>query len=549
MDCLVRSGGMEKRKGKMKTRIRAGVTMVGWPLLAAGFLWAAVLAITAIRILSETGGRLIYSSDDVYIHMAMAKNLAIHGVWGVTPDGFTSSASSIAWPALIAICFRMVGVHELVPLAINILLSFLLLFMTDHFLGRRGAGPMRRFAVLCVVIFVVPLTPLVFNGMEHLLQILVFLAFAESSWGVMARPEPSRRQWAAFFTLACGMTLVRYEGLFLAGAAAVLLILRGRWRPGVGVVLAALVPVLAWAALSVPQGWYPIPNSVLIKSAPFSDIIVETPIMTLTRPFRYLTGRDYMLSFVILLVLGWLAARPGRESRCYIPGVFFLIVAAAHGTFINMEWFYRHAAYLVMLGIWALDAAWAEAAPLAWSGGKRGAFFCAGLLGLLLGYPFAVRAAGAAVNTPTASRNIYEMQYQMGLFLQKYYNGQAVAANDIGAIDYLADLHLLDLYGLASMDVARAKLSGNYEAGTIDRLAAQGQDRIAIVYDLWFVRTGLPVSWVKVEEWRFSDCFICGADSISFYAVDPAEAPALAAHLREFHAQLPPRVQVATIKR
>jgi hypothetical protein len=520
-----------------------------WPLLFSALVWAVVLALTLARILNETGGRLIYASDDVYIHMAMAKNLAWHGVWGVTADAFTSSASSIAWPALLALIIRILGDHEWIPLALNVVLSFCVLGLMDGFLWRRGAGAVRRFIVLLSTVFIVPFTPLVFNGMEHLLQIVVFLAFGEIAWEAIVRPEPSRRLWIAFFILATAMTVVRYEGMFLAGAAAVLLAIRGRWKQGLGAILFAMIPVLVWAAISIPQGWYPIPNSVLIKSAPFSDIILETPIMTLTRPFRYLTGRDYMLSFCILLLLGWLAMGKGRPFRGYVPGLLFFIVAVAHGTLINMEWFYRHAAYLVMLGIWALDATWAEVLQPIMKSGKLGWKLAVGALSLLLAYPFLGRALGAVENTPAASRNIFEMQYQMGLFLREYYNGQAVAANDIGAIDYLADLHLLDLYGLASMDVARAKLAKSYGAEDIDRLTAREKDRIAIVYDLWFVRTGLPASWVKVEEWRFSDCYVCGADSISFYAVDPAEAPALAGHLRDFHAQLPPRVQVMSVNR
>ena len=57
------------------------------------------------------------------------------------------------------------------------------------------------------------------------------------------------------------------------------------------------------AGVSVAQGWYPIPNSVLIKSAPFTDIIPEAPIQILTRPFRYLSGRDYILTLALLVLL------------------------------------------------------------------------------------------------------------------------------------------------------------------------------------------------------------------------------------------------------
>jgi hypothetical protein len=35
--------------------------------------------------LRQTNGHFVYSLDDPYIHLAVAKNLARHGVWGVAP--------------------------------------------------------------------------------------------------------------------------------------------------------------------------------------------------------------------------------------------------------------------------------------------------------------------------------------------------------------------------------------------------------------------------------------------------------------------------------
>jgi hypothetical protein len=522
-----------------------------WPFLFAAVVWLALFAVTLAQILAITGGRIVYASDDVYIHMAIAKNLVLHGVWGVTPFEFTSCASSIIWPLVIAFTYVLFGVNEWSPILLNLFLSLAVLAVVYRFLRGRGRGDLVCAAVLLALVLCLPMTAISFDGMEHILQILVFVVFTERLFFVLNRePGGSWDLWLPI--LACGLTLVRYEGLFLAGAAVILLAWKKKWKLGTAVVLAAALPVAGMAAVSLAHGWYPIPNSVLIKSAPFTDIIPEMPIQTLTRPFRYLSGRDYILSLVVLLLLFWLATArevPRRDLfRRLAPGAFFLMVVFAHGTLIDMEWFYRHAAYLLMLGIITIEMTW-PAGGLRWRWPASGAARLAiGALAVFLAYPFYARASGAILDTPLAARNIYEMQYQMALFLSRYFPQGPVAANDIGAISYYNDFSLLDLYGLASMDVARAKLVGTYDTELIDRLTRESGAQVVIVYDYWFDRYGgLPKGWVKAGEWHFTDCYVCGGDTVSFYAPSAAQADSLRAQLDAFREVLPARVKYQRI--
>jgi hypothetical protein len=517
-----------------------------WPFLAAVALWLVIFGVTLAQIYSSSGGRLIYASDDVYIHMAIAKNFARHGVWGVTSLGFTSCASSILWPLLIALTYVLFGVNEWSPLLLNLGASLVLLAVLYRGLRARGRGDWTCAAVLTALILIVPFTAITFDGMEHMLQILVFVLFAERLLAVLGRDDTAKIDvW--LLALGCGLTLIRYEGLFLAGAAAVLLAWRRRWASALLVLAAAALPVAVMAGVSLAHGWYPIPNSVLIKSAPFTDIIPEAPAQILTRPLRYITGRDYIFALVLLILLSCLrpaieAAR-GKIFLRLAPGLFFLMIVFVHGALINMEWFYRHAAYLIALGVWALEAA---APPGGWTlriPAPAAARITTGVLAALLAYPFIGRAYGALLHTPPAARNIYEMQYQMAVFLNRYHPDGPVAANDIGAVSFFNEFPLLDLYGLASMDVARAKLGGMYDAKTIERLVRESGATVVVVYDYWFDRYGgLPPSWVKVGEWHFTDCYVCGGNVVSFYAPDPAQADALRAQLAEFAKSLPERV-------
>ena len=72
-----------------------------WPLAAGwGALWAIIIAFYTMSV-RENDGHFIYQNDDIYIHMAIAKNVANHGVWGVTQHEFTSSSSSILYTLIL----------------------------------------------------------------------------------------------------------------------------------------------------------------------------------------------------------------------------------------------------------------------------------------------------------------------------------------------------------------------------------------------------------------------------------------------------------------
>ncbi|HVD77156.1 MAG TPA: hypothetical protein VNH43_06075, partial [Vicinamibacteria bacterium] len=76
--------------------------------IALSILLVAVGALVAWSW-RHCAGHLVYALDDAYIHMAMARNLAEHGVFGVTRYGFTSSSSSPLWTLLLAGLFKLLG--------------------------------------------------------------------------------------------------------------------------------------------------------------------------------------------------------------------------------------------------------------------------------------------------------------------------------------------------------------------------------------------------------------------------------------------------------
>src|SRR5438477_7234491 len=100
-----------------------------WPLFAAiGLLWVSVAALLVISA-RQNNGRMMYALDDAYIHMAMAKNFAQHGVWGITSHGFSSSSSSLLWTLLLSLCYLVFGVQDSTLLVLNVVFASAVLFL------------------------------------------------------------------------------------------------------------------------------------------------------------------------------------------------------------------------------------------------------------------------------------------------------------------------------------------------------------------------------------------------------------------------------------
>jgi hypothetical protein len=160
--------------------------------------------------------------------------------------------------------------------------------------------------------------------------------------------------------------------------------------------------------------------------------------------------------------------------------------------------------------------------------------------------PLGTRTGLAFKQYPIAVRNIYEQQYQMGIFLNKYYSGICVAANDIGAINYLADICTIDLYGLANMDVIKYRLGNSYTKNEIHQLVSRNNVQVVVIYNSWF--NGLiPDGWIEIGRWKISDNVVCGSDEISFYASDNAQQEYLTRALVNFSRVLPSTISQSGI--
>jgi hypothetical protein len=236
--------------------------------------------------------------------------------------------------------------------------------------------------------------------------------------------------------------------------------------------------------------------------------------------------------------------RTGLWDRTQIFHVCFLATTLVHEQFASNGWFYRYEAYLVAMGLLAIaigcKAAVGPATDQLAGGALIARRVAVALLCLGLATPLAARGVTSLRQTPRAMTNIYLQQYQMGLFLREYYQDQAVAANDIGAINFLADIKNLDLVGIGSTEVLLIRIRASFDASRIEKLTQREGIRIAIVYESWFEGSkALPAHWVKVGEWTIPDNVICAEDTVAFFATSHEEARILGRNLADFSRFLP----------
>jgi hypothetical protein len=228
----------------------------------------------------------------------------------------------------------------------------------------------------------------------------------------------------------------------------------------------------------------------------------------------------------------------------------------------RVRWFFRHDAYLVAFGMFAIGLALLDFVPQRISRPRiRTAslplYLAALILAALLVLPILKRGSEAlaqrarsTLDVAQATTNIYEQQYQMAQFLKTFYTGQSVAANDIGAINYFADVHILDLDGLASLPVARMKRADQFHAEQIRQLTQGSGTRIAIIYDYWLTgpkADNRPSEWTRVGQWTISHNVSVGGNTISFYTIAPGEDTRLMQNLAQFASRLPPTVKQSGI--
>ena len=256
---------------------------------AARISIASYVALTALMLgvaLRLDHGVHVYTLDDAYTSLAMAKTwLQAHSI-GVSPHQFAVASSSPLWTVLITAFVAAIGLHDWLPFALNLVCSALALIAFCWGLERMGSthaaalgGARRQAAAAIVLPLVLNLPALTFCGLEHILHALLTLTFTVSLFCEPAsrarRPlapsdEPRQRFAAALYIQAAVLPLVRLEAAFTVAAAALVSYRRGQVARAAWLVLCAGTPWLLLGGFMYWHGGFLLPNSIVAKAVPTS---------------------------------------------------------------------------------------------------------------------------------------------------------------------------------------------------------------------------------------------------------------------------------------
>lgn len=514
-----------------------------WAVAAALLLLTLLLSSAVLSGLRVCAGHFGYPLDDTYIHMAMAKNFALHGVWGITRYAFSSSTSSPLFTLLLAVCYFLTGIHELTPFLLNCFAGILLLLWCDYVLGQRAIPTPIRSGLLCFLVLAIPLPTLILVSMEHVVHTLLTLIFAHLCCTAL---EEGKRLSPLPLILIVGtaslLVAARYEGVFLIAAAAALLLLRGMLRETIVLAISAATPLIVYGWISMAHGWYPIPNSLLLKAnlptagdGGMFGSFSTTLIVNLTQGFH--------LVALILIALALLYVGRNRQKTIWTYSrtglVLFVVSATLHLCLARVGWFFRYESYLVAFGIVVSAIAFCELGLPAVS---RVAILVYVPM-VLFAIPITYRLIHATRRVPQAISDIYCQQYQMGLFARQNLGARTIVLNDIGAVSFLSDVKILDLIGLGSLEPVTARLERKYSREWLEDWSRRNNASVAMTYT-YFAAS----DWSRVARWTIPGNYISGSDTVGIYAIDPALTSSLTAEVEAFRIQLPSRVVPESIQ-
>jgi hypothetical protein len=502
---------------------RGAVRSFGW--IAPLCLISALLTFAGLQTAARLyAGVFEYPLDDVYIHLAMAEEIA-RGHYGVNPGEAVGASSSVIYPLLL-MPFPGTDLQWALPFLWNLAALSLAAWLFGLAIAEAAASGGLSAPVAGLIAVAAPfglnMHGVAFTGMENMLHGAAALAVLLGLWRFLS--DGRLREW--FLAAVILSPLLRYEGLALSLAAVALIALAGRWRTALGVTLAVLVPLGLFSAFLVHLGLDALPGSVISK------LTLGDPNLTgLARIAKNLSlnlAKPQGLYLVALVVLTLVLAVAHRGAARRLLAAVGL-AGAAHLIVAQLGWMHRYEHYIVFTLVAALLLTM-----------RRGA---AGRVALG-GVAFAVIGGVPAYQVdfyreyawnPAA---IHLQHAQMARFVHDELKAP-VAVNDLGWVAWRNDNFVYDLWGLGSREALIARAGGTAPDGWAGPLLARRGIHVAMVYEKHFGKA-LGPGWAKVADLVMDPPVgRLGDWRVTFYADSPAEGAALHEMLTRFAPTLP----------
>ncbi|WP_224826547.1 hypothetical protein [Cognatishimia sp. MH4019] len=491
-----------------------------YPLLALLGV-AAWFVVLQARGLAWSNGVFEYPLDDVYIHLAIAEQIA-RGGYGVNAGEYTSPGSSPLYPLLLT-PFAGTDAQRWLPLFWNIVgLAAVALFwgrLIAH-AGYRGA-----MGALLALLGPVALNTagVAMTGMEHTLHAAASLAIV---YGLFVLADEKRVSWVLLAGILLAPAL-RLEGLALALVGAGVLVISGRIAMGALATVLAIAPIALFVWFLTSLGLDPLPNSVQAKLVGAEDADVGRLARTIGTFRLNLLEIPGLLMLGLIAVLGALASAATGARRWVALGL--AAAGLAHLFFGQIGWMERYENYI-------LTALAAAALVLAQGAGSRA-------MAML---PVALLAGAGATYMPHAweeyrfnPRAIHLQQAQTSRFVKEYLKTD-VAVNDLGWVAWRNPNYVLDLWGLASHEARETRIF-NPTPGWAEALVEARDVPVALIYDTedWLAEA-VGADWVLVGVFQLDLIrgFLGGA-YVAAYATSPEHVTMLEDAMIRFEPHLP----------
>jgi hypothetical protein len=321
----------------------------------------------------------------------------------------------------------------------------------------------------------------------------------------------------------------------------VALSLRRERRPALATAVALGSLLATFSAWLASMGLPLLPASILSKSNA-ADATLGGSISRLLEQIDFNLFGPAIRSpagVVMCAVLAALGARRlitrGRDSH---GSVVLVVSTAVIAHLLVGGWLDdRYVLYAMILTAVGGLCAWAE--PIQRSLGATTRVRAA-TMALLLVTSIGATTTAVIAWIPMSATNVWEQHGQVHRFLTEYWK-RPVAVVDVGWASYRNDEFVLDLHGLASDRLRRAKAAGRFPTEVAEALR---EHRISLYVGYEFGRPALPRDWVRVGVIHLAGVrSTVAGESMSFVAARNS-SDEVRALLRRFSEGLPPGVRL-----